>query len=39
MAKFVIKNENSKKYTMQCFKLEVTVNKKKNNIVRSVAYA
>ena len=38
MAKFVIKNENSKKYTMQCFKLEVTVNKK-NNIVRSVAYA
>lgn len=36
MAKFVIKNENSKKNTMQCFKLEVTVNKK-NNIVRSVA--
>ncbi len=31
MAKFVIKNENSKKYTMQCFKLEVTVNKKEQH--------
>lgn len=32
MAKFVIKNENSKKYTMQCFKLEVTVNKKRTTL-------
>ena len=31
MAKFVIKNENSKKYTMQCFKLEVKVNKKEQH--------
>ena len=31
MAKFVIKNENSKKYTMQCFKLEVIVNKKEQH--------
>lgn len=32
MAKFVIKNDNSKKYTMQCFKLEVTVNKKRTTL-------
>ncbi len=32
MAKFVIKNENSKKYAMQCFKLEVTVNKKRTTL-------
>lgn len=32
MAKFVIKNENSKKYTMQCFKLEVIVNKKRTTL-------
>lgn len=31
MAKFVIKNENSKKNTAQCFKLEVTVNKKEQH--------
>ena len=32
MAKFVIKNENSKKNAMQCFKLEVTVNKKRTTL-------
>ena len=32
MAKFVIKNENSKKNTAQCFKLEVTVNKKRTTL-------
>lgn len=31
MAKFVIKNENSKKNTMQCFKLEVMTNKKEQH--------
>ena len=31
MAKFVIKNENSKKNTAQCFKLEVMTNKKEQH--------